>query len=230
MKSHRAVPEKLARKSIVVGLLVAIVAVAVGVMFGLSRPVRWTAESQAVVLPGNDLDAATNADYYETLSRGQIPATFAEVLNDGSYLRQAERAAHAPNKDRDQVRVEAVVVPNTALISVRVTAPTPQLAEDIANQLLRVAETGTEKLAKPYELSQVSNGVGTAVQQGLTTTQYVLLAVFLGLLAGVAAQQLTVQLVLARRRVSALPGKPLNGTTSRLVDHEASVENGVGAR
>lgn len=200
MKSHRKVPRRLLRASIAVGLAVSVVAVAGGVWYGLTRPVEWTAEAQAVVLPAGGLDEATSAAYYETLSRGQIPATFAEVLNEPSQVRKVEQAVGVPPEERSAVEVDAVVVPNTALISVRVTAPMPHLAEDMADQLVRDAVDGTKNLAEPYALSQVSDGQGTAVHDGLTATQYVLLALFVGLLTGVAAQQLTVQVGLARRR------------------------------
>ncbi len=78
------------RRSIIVGAVLALVAMVAGVGLALAQKPTWTAESVVVVLPSPTLEAASTAAYYETLSRGQIVATFAEVAGNLRFEQQAE--------------------------------------------------------------------------------------------------------------------------------------------
>ncbi len=81
------------RTSIVVGVVVALLLTGAGAFYAFSQQRSWVAESMLVVLPSADLDEATAASYYETLSRGQIVATFAEVAGTQGFEQQAEDSA-----------------------------------------------------------------------------------------------------------------------------------------
>ena len=82
------------RTSIVVGVVVALVLAGAGAFYAFSQQRSWVAESMLVVLPSADLDEATSASYYETLSRGQIVATFAEVAGTQRFEQQGDHRAH----------------------------------------------------------------------------------------------------------------------------------------
>jgi hypothetical protein len=81
---------KALRQSVVVGVIVALALLGGGVAYALTQHRTWAAESMVVVLPATSLDDATSASYYETLSRGQIVATFAEVAGSLGFEQQAE--------------------------------------------------------------------------------------------------------------------------------------------
>ena len=68
------------------------------------------------MLPAANLDDATSAAYYETLSRGQIVATFAEVAGNLWFAQQAEERLGLTPEQSKQVTTEVSVVPNTAVV------------------------------------------------------------------------------------------------------------------
>ena len=90
------------------------------------------AESMVVVLPSADLDEATSASYYETLSRGQIVATFAEVAGALRFEQQAADRLALSAERRNLVKTEVTVVPDTAVILIRSTAGEPQVAQQMS--------------------------------------------------------------------------------------------------
>ncbi|HLL61536.1 MAG TPA: hypothetical protein VK401_00685, partial [Propionibacteriaceae bacterium] len=91
------------RTSIVVGTVVALLLAAAGAFYAFGQQRSWVAESMLVVLPSADLDEATSASYYETLSRGQIVATFAEVAGTQRFEQQAEDRLGLATAERDAV-------------------------------------------------------------------------------------------------------------------------------
>ena len=82
-----------------------------------------------VVLPAASLDDATSASYYETLSRGQIVATFAEVAGSLGFEQQAEDRLGLTAGQRAQVTTDVSVVPDTAVILIRATADDADVAQ-----------------------------------------------------------------------------------------------------
>lgn len=110
------------RRSVATGAIVAALLLAAGTVFALAQHKTWTAESVIVVLPSADLDDASSAAYYETLSRGQIVATFAEVAGNVRFAQQAEERLGLTPEQRDQVTTEVSVVPDTAVVLVRASS------------------------------------------------------------------------------------------------------------
>ena len=92
-----------------------------GAFYAFSQQRTWVAESMVVVLPAAELDEATSASYYETLSRGQIVATFAEVAGTQRFEQRGRGPAGASRRPNGAlVSTEVTVVPNTAVILIRV--------------------------------------------------------------------------------------------------------------
>jgi capsular polysaccharide biosynthesis protein len=190
---RRSGPRRL--PAVLAAVAVLLVVIEGGVLFWQQQPPQYSAMTTLVVLPaGNSAEAAS---YYDTLSRGQIATTFAEIL--------ALRAT--PEGGKSEVTVE--VVPETSLIQVTATADTARSAESAADQALGRAEPYFNQLGSPYAVSVVQDAAGTAEHAGLTV----------GILAGVVA---AVALIAAFSAYLAVRGLQNARAQARLVDGQLS--------
>jgi len=179
-----------------------------GGAFLATRSGEWTAETTAMVVPDQGLDPAAGAGYYETLSRGHVVATVAEILRLGQFRDEAAAGLGVTPEQRDSVTVEVAVVPNTAIITIAATAPDARLAERMADGVLARA-TAYEGLPEPFELTPVSGAAGTARRPAVATWQFAAVLLLIALVAAVAAQQAAYHLAAAAgaRRAGAPDGR-----------------------
>ncbi len=189
MKFTRRFNARVLRKSMVGGAIVAALLLAAGIAFALAQPQTWTAESVIVVLPAASVDDATSAAYYETLSRGQIVATFAEVAGNVRFAQQAEERLGLTPAQREQVTTEVSVVPDTSVILVRASSPEPAVAEKVADMTSTVASAYFAGLTKAYASQVVHPAKGSAYFSGTPVPLLLGAALVVALVAGLAVQQ-----------------------------------------
>ena len=175
--------------SVLAGALAALLVVLAGAAIAFTSTTKWTAESVLVVLPNADLSASDSAAYYETLSRGQIVATFAEVADNQRFQDQAEASLQLTDAQRAGVTTAVTVVPDTSVILVRTTAGTAQVAEQLADETTTAATAYLAGLSEPYRTDLVHSAAGSAVASGTSRVVLLALAVIVALIAGVAIQQ-----------------------------------------
>lgn len=190
------------RRSLVTGAVAAALLLLAGVAFALTQPKTWTAESVVVVLPATSLDDATSAAYYETLSRGQIVATFAEVAGNLRFVQQAEERLGLTPEQREQVSTEVSVVPTTAVILVRASAADAAVAEQVADATTEISSDYLAGLSEPFRTYQVHEARGTAVASGTPVLLLLGASVVVALVAGLAAQQAAYHLAVALGRTA----------------------------
>lgn len=150
----------------VVGAAAALLVLVVGLVVAGQRPAQWTAESTLVVLPSTTLSPADQSSYYETLSRGQIVATFAEVAGNRQFQQSTERALGLTEAQREDSDVSISVVPSTAVVLVRATSTSARLAEQLADGAGAGASTYFSGLVQPFTTQQVDAAAGTAYRSG----------------------------------------------------------------
>jgi capsular polysaccharide biosynthesis protein len=212
MKQPKNSAGRPVRRSIAVGLLLALMALAGGVTLAVTQQQAWIAESVMVVLPRANLDDATSAAFYETMSRGQIVGTFAEVADNPSFQRQAMNDLQLTAAQKKTVSTTVSVVPDTSVILVRVSAGTPAAAEQVTDATAALASRNLASLSNAYRTQIVHSAQGTAAPSGTSPTLLLILSAGVALVAGVATQQAVYHLVMARRQttvVSASEGLPL---------------------
>jgi capsular polysaccharide biosynthesis protein len=192
------------RASIAVGLVVALVLAAAGAFYAFSQQRTWVAESMVVVLPSTALDEATSASYYETLSRGQIVATFAEVAGTQRFEQQAEDQLRLSAAERSLVSTEVSVVPDTAVILIRSTAGDARIAQEISRVTTSLSVTYLGGLTQPYRAVTVPSG-STAEPTGMSPWVLAAAGLMAGLVAGLAVQQAVYHLSAAVRGSRAEP-------------------------
>lgn len=187
------------RRSVVVGIVLALLVLASGGALALTTHRSYTAESVLVVLPRADFDQATSAAFFETLSRGQIVGTFAEVTNHQTFLTQALDQLSLTPAERRQVDTTVSVVPDTSVILVRVSAGSRATAEAVADVTARTASTYLASLSDAYRTQVVRSAAGSSAESGLPPLLVVGLAAAVALVLGLAAQQAVYHLLRARR-------------------------------
>ena len=199
MSVQSALSRREVRISVLAGAVAALLVVVAGAWLALTTPTKWTAESALVVLPGADLNASDSAAYYETLSRGQIVATFAEVADNLRFQQQAEQTLQLSDAQRAGVTTTVSVVPDTSVILVRTTAGTAVIAEQMADATTTLASKYLAGLSRSYRTELVHTAQGSAFSSGTSPTTLLLLAVVVALVAGVAIQQAVYHLLVAMR-------------------------------
>lgn len=199
MIGQQAFARREVRISVLAGAVAALLVVVAGAGLAVLSPPKWTAESVLVVLPSADLDTSDSAAYYETLSRGQIVATFAEVADNLRFQDQAEQSLNLSDAQRAGVTTTVTVVPDTSVILVRTTAGTAAAAEQLADATTTVATTYLAGLSEPYRADLVHGAAGTATPTGTSPTTLLALAVVVGLIVGVAVQQAVYHLMMTMR-------------------------------
>lgn len=197
--SNLAARSRETRFSLLAGGITASLILIAGAVFGLVQKNEFTAESVIVVLPSGDLDVSVSAAYYETLSRGQIVATFAEVANNLRFEQQAEEKLLLTAEQRMSVTTTVSVVPDTSVILVRASAEDATLAEQIADGSTSLATEYLGSLSKPYRTELVQGAQDSAYRSSTSPVLLVTLAAVVALIAGLAVQQALYHLLTAVR-------------------------------
>ena len=191
------------RISVLAGVIAALLVVVAGAGLALTSKPKYTAESVLVVLPSAALDTSDSAAYYETLSRGQIVATFAEVADNLRFQDQAAQNLGLTAEQQAGLSTAVTVVPDTSVILVRTTAGTAAVAEQVADATTTLATAYLAGLSEPYRTDLVHGAAGTATAAGTSPVVLLALAVVVALIVGVGVQQAVYHLMVAvgaRRR------------------------------
>jgi len=183
---------------VLAGVVAALGVALVSGFYAAAQDSEWTAESRLLVGPGLQADSASISGYYETLSRGQVTATAAEIVAEPQQLRAAARGTDLPPAAAADARV--TVVPGTSLVSVSVTAPRPLLAERFADEVVRESVPVVNALLAPYAGTPLGSAEGSAEVTGMSTPQVAAMIALLAVVAGVAVQQVVHQLSGGRSR------------------------------
>jgi len=204
------------------GILLAVLILGAGIFYALKQPVNYTAKASVVVLPARGLDPGTAAGYYETLSRGQIVATLAEVLRLQRFEQSAALRLKLSPAQQAQTKVTVEVVPTTAMVNISVRGSTAGGSEALADVILADAIPYLSQLSAPYTVSVVGSAANTAVRSGPSSTVLLEAAALIALISGIAAQQGIYHLSVAarRRRGSAMPVTAPPPTAPATVDRD----------
>lgn len=187
------------RISVLAGAIAALLVVVAGAGLALTSKPKYTAESVLVVLPSATLDTSDSAAYYETLSRGQIVATFAEVADNLRFQDQAAQDLNLTTEQKAGLTTAVTVVPDTSVILVRTTAGSAAVAEQVADGTTALATTYLAGLSEPYRSDLVHGATGTATATGTSPIVLLALAVVVALIVGVGVQQAVYHLMTSLR-------------------------------
>jgi capsular polysaccharide biosynthesis protein len=191
--------------SIAAGVLAAIILVGAGAALLLSSSKHWSAQTTVVVLPRTGIDVGNAASYYDTLSHGQITSTVAQILALSSTKQLAGGQLHLPAAQIDSVSISTTAVTGTALVTVSASAPTAQVASEMADSVVSQGTPEVNQLITPYAMIVVSQTNGQATQSGgSNTSKYLVVLVVVAVALGFGVQQGFTQLMAA---VGRRPGR-----------------------
>ena len=158
-----------------------------------SRPVQHAAEARVLIVP-----AQTTGDVpvtsLDTLSRGTVVDTFAEILSSRDVRSAAYASAQLPTSTDDDVRIETRVVAGTSIVRVVATAREAEDAEAAADALAGY-RPDLQGYTAAFVPLRVATAQGTAESAG--PSRLVLSA---ALLAAALANAVLVTTLLRRRR------------------------------
>ncbi|WP_178380002.1 hypothetical protein [Cryptosporangium aurantiacum] len=188
------------RRSLLIAAVAALLVLAAGVVFALTQQGRYKAETTLIVLPASTLAAQDQASFLETLSRGQVVATMAEVAQSGRFETEAEKALGLSTAEAADTTVTVTVVPSTSVLLVEAEASTARIAEQLADRTAALSATYLQSMIKPYAATQVRPAANTAYSAG--TAPWIVIAgtVIAALAVALAVQQAAYQVLQPRRR------------------------------
>ncbi|MFI5959066.1 hypothetical protein [Cryptosporangium sp. NPDC051539] len=209
------------RRSLQIAAVAALLVLVAGVAFALTQQGRYKAETSLIVLPASTLDAQSQASFLETLSRGQVTATMAEVAQSGRFETEAEKALGLSASEAEDTTVTVTVVPSTSVLLIDAEASSPEVAEQLADRTAALSGAYLQSMIKPYTASQVRPAEGTAYAAGTATWVVLAGTVIAALAVALAVQQAAYQVLQARRskrrplrRPAYSAGVPATGTAA----------------
>jgi capsular polysaccharide biosynthesis protein len=191
-------PRRGRRLSLAVGAFVTASLLIGGLAFTLLQPAGWSATATVMVLPAFGLEEGSVSSYYETLSRGQIVATYAEMLRLQRFEASALRHLEDAGVDREKLDVAVKVVPSTAIINLTVTASGREAAEAAADSLLEEATAYFDTLAQPFTIAVVGPAKESGRRTGPAKLPLAVVVALTAVVAGIVSQQVVAQLTAAR--------------------------------
>lgn len=190
----KAGPSRPMIVSIVAGVIVFVILAAAGVAMSQSTSTEWVARSSALVLPSKPVSSEQLPGYYETLSRGQMVTTLAELVRLGEFQTETADQLGLANSQREFVNVTVNVVANTAMLQVVATSEDPNLAVAMVDGVVTAATSYIGDLVLPYSLVPVSTGENNLTETGLSSAMVIGVFLLVALVAGIAVQQAIFQL------------------------------------
>lgn len=199
--------------SIIAGVIVFALLLAAGVIVSTNTTTEWVARSSALVLPAKPVDPDQLPGYYETLSRGQIVTTLAELARLGEFQAEVADRFDLSDAQREFVDVTVNVVTDTAMLQVVGTSEDPQLAVVMVDGVVDASTAYIGDLTLPYALVPVSTGENNLTETGLSASMVLGVFVLVALVAGLLVQQATLHLArLVNQRSRSGANRP--GTTA----------------
>lgn len=182
-----------------IGVFVALLLATVVQVLLMTRPQYWSATSSLLVLPKpGTADEDVTAGLYDVLSRGQVPATYAELLRDRSLVIEAAKQQGLATDEVENVSLDVLVVPDTSVLDISVTAQSAAVAETIATSARVEAEEYLSALDTPYRVVAAGDATGTARREGLQPLPLVAVVWVVAAVTGVAVHQALMALGRAR--------------------------------
>jgi capsular polysaccharide biosynthesis protein len=181
---------------------------AAGLTSVLNRPVEYAASASVLITPksGDDPISAT-----DTLSRGSLVATFAEVFGSQVVVDEALTKAGIAPEAQERVEVTSRSLSGPSVILIETTADDPLLAEAAADAVAG-ARPELDGYTDAFGSRVIESATGSAVRSGPSETILVAL-----LVAASAACGIAVGTVSRRFRRAPAPGRS-PADTARIPD------------
>ncbi len=169
---------------ILTSALIGLVALIGGLLGIAGRSASYDATAKILIVPRTTDDslAINGAD---TLSRGPVASTFAEVYSSSRVVRDALAKAGFTAADAAKVSVNTSLITDTSVIVVSGTSGSPVLAERAANAVAG-ASPALGGYTRAFSPEQIGSAEGTASRSGASTSTLVVVAIVVALVLALA--------------------------------------------
>ncbi len=188
-------PPRATIASIAAGLIVFVLLFSTGVILSQSVHTQWVARSSALVLPSKPVNPDHLPGYYETLSRGQMVTTLAELVRLGEFQTDVAEQLSLTGPQRESVGLTVNVISDTAMLQVAATSEDLNLTVAMVDGVVMAATDYVGDLGLPYALVPVSAGVNNVTETGMSAPLVIGVFSLVALVAAVAVQQAIYRLI-----------------------------------
>jgi capsular polysaccharide biosynthesis protein len=167
-------PERRPVWAVALALVAALAVGALGTAYVLAQNPVYEAQVDVLVSPGkaaNDSDAAA---LFDSLSRGQVAATAAEIFRQERW------------RDGQDGTVEAGVVTPSAVVQVTAQADSAAKATSLVQAVVTAADPEIDKALAPYQVARLDQTAPTADVVGLSRGLMLVLVLVAAVVAGAA--------------------------------------------
>ena len=159
-------------RAVVLAALAALLVMAAGSAFVLTRSTTYEASVDVLVSPSSGASATDAASLFDSLSKGQVAATAAEIYRQHQW--QGDRSG----------TVEAGVVTPSAVIQVVARATSATAAQELVEAVVTAADPTVDRALAPYQVSRLESAEPTAALVGLSRALRLGLVVLAALVVG----------------------------------------------
>jgi hypothetical protein len=142
---------------------------------------RYMARATLAMVPAPEVPPEDALDYWEVLNRGQATRSAAIALEDSRWL---EGVASAAGASAAALSFTAGAIPDTTLITVTMTANSPEAAETSLDTLLTEAIPVAATVSGPFRIEPITEIYGSASSMSPDRLQVVATLGIAGLLIG----------------------------------------------
>ena len=167
--------------------ILASIAVAVTVFISASvattlRPVTYSAEAEIAIVPRVTDDAAP-IEAADTISRGTVVDTYAQVYGTTRTRDAAAAELEGPPVDASNVQVTAVAVAGTSIVRITAVADDPATAELVADAIATY-ETNLGGFSRAFRTQVIEAAAGSAGASGPSRSLLYVAAAIAGIAIG----------------------------------------------
>jgi capsular polysaccharide biosynthesis protein len=191
------------------GVVVLAIVVGGGITLVREPPLR-IAGTRLLVEPAPDLPDEEMARYYEMRDRGEIVATFAQLIRDRELDEAAIDALGGPSATGD-VEVDVEVVLATSVLRVAAEARSSRVAVAIANDVASRSADYLNGLDLPFRV-RITGEANRAREAGASTTARLIVLLLVALIVGVCVVQVVFRVAMLTVRHQML-GRELGAST-----------------
>lgn len=154
-------------------------------IFTASAAPRYRVSARLVISP--DVTIVDEQDLLrslDTLDRGSVIATYAEILNSGSISESARRSAGISSAALQDYQINAFTLPETNVLGLTVTGPDPSVALELAEAIMTEGSAYIKELYPVFLVSTLDAPTRPIRPIGPNPLRNVSVALLLGIALG----------------------------------------------
>ena len=164
------------RMSVLIGIVLGVLVAGAGLAYAAAHTPTWSVQRDVVVVPASSTDVSDAAALYDSLSRGQVGATVAEIYGEPRW-----------HTDTPGVTVVAGVVPPSAVVQITASGPNRAAVSRALDEVIASGTRDVNATVAPYRAVVLTKEAPAPTTTGPGRGVLSAVAILAALLAGVLA-------------------------------------------